>query len=176
MDYWPNVDAVRWFASDILPRVRARHPEVDFAIVGMRPTPEVLKLAREGILVTGTVPDVRPFLRHAGAVVAPLRVARGVQNKILEAMAMGCAVVASAACASGIEADAGRDFIVAADANEFVERIVELIESPARRADIGTRARQRICDVYSWPARLSRIDDLLAESGTEQREAVACAS
>lgn len=176
MDYWPNIDAARWFATEILPAIRARHPEVCFTIVGMRPSSDVLALAGEHITVTGTVPDVRPFLRHAGIVVAPLRIARGVQNKILEAMAMGCPVVASATCAPGVEAEAGREFMAAANASEFVERIVELIESAEIRATIGSRARVRVRADYSWPARLSRIGTLIEGRRDDRDVRLACAS
>ena len=88
MDYWPNVDGVAWFVADMLPLLLLQWPQLRFYIVGRSPTPQVLALASERVVVTGTVPDVRPYLQHACAVVAPLRVARGIQNKILEAMAM----------------------------------------------------------------------------------------
>src|SRR3546814_1547373 len=114
MDYRPNIDAVRWFASDILPRVRARHPSARFAIVGRAPTAEVRALEKlSGVTVTGEVPDVRPWLAAADAVVAPLLLARGVQNKLLEAMAMARPVVASAAAATGIDAEPGEHLLVA---------------------------------------------------------------
>src|SRR3546814_12693806 len=106
VDDRPNIDAVRWFASDILPRVRARHPSARVAIVGRAPTAEVRALEKlSGVTVTGEVPDVRPWLAAADAVVAPLLLARGVQNKLLEAMAMARPVVASAAAATGIDAE-----------------------------------------------------------------------
>ena len=94
MDYWPNIDAVSWFAREIFPAIRARHPRALFAIVGARPGAEVQQLATlPGVLVTGTVPDVRPYVAHAAVCVAPLRIARGIQNKVLEAMSMGRTVV-----------------------------------------------------------------------------------
>ena len=103
MDYWPNVDAVCSFADEVWPGILEEWPAARFYIVGMNPSDAVRALAqRPGICVTGTVPDVRPWLHHARAVVAPLRVARGVQNKILEAMAMGRPVIASATCAVGL--------------------------------------------------------------------------
>ena len=103
MDYWPNVDGVRWFVEAVWPRVRDAFAAAHFMIVGMRPTAAVKALASPSVTVTGTVPDVRPYLQHADVVVAPLRVARGVQNKILEAMAMGKPVVATNACGAGID-------------------------------------------------------------------------
>ena len=89
MDYWPNVDAVTWFARDVLPTIATQRPRARFYIVGIAPTPAVQALAQDPrVVVTGRVPDVRPYLKHARVVVAPLRVARGIQNKVLEAMAM----------------------------------------------------------------------------------------
>src|SRR5512135_174358 len=117
MDYWPNIDAVSWFAERIFPAVRDAVADAQFAIVGSRPCKAVLALARQpGVVVTGGVADVRPFLAHAACAVAPLRIARGVQNKVLEAMAMGRPVVATAQAAEGIRAEAGRDFILAQSA------------------------------------------------------------
>ena len=161
MDYWPNVDAVTWFASDVLPALVARVPSLRFTIVGMRPTPAVQALAGEHVVVTGTVPDVRPYLAHAAVVVAPLRIARGVQNKVLEAMAMGRPVVASAACAGGIDATPGAEFAVAATAPEYVEQIVGLLDDPSRAEAMGAAARRRVLERYSWDARLSQIDHWL---------------
>src|SRR5690606_20476399 len=114
MDYRPNIDAVRWFANDILPLVRKRQPQARFAIVGRAPTDEVRALeALSGVIVTGEVPDVRPWLAAADVVVAPLLLARGVQNKLLEAMAMARPVVATAAAATGIDAVPGEHLLVA---------------------------------------------------------------
>ncbi|MEJ7670345.1 MAG: TIGR03087 family PEP-CTERM/XrtA system glycosyltransferase [Casimicrobiaceae bacterium] len=161
MDYWPNIDAVRWFASDILPRLRTHTPELRFYVVGMRPAPAVRALAGEAVTVTGTVPDVRPYLRHAAVIVAPLRVARGVQNKVLEAMAMGRPVVASQACAAGIEAVPGEDFETAVDAPSFAASIDALLRNPMRAAAMGGAARECVLARYSWEARLSRIDRYL---------------
>ncbi len=96
MDYWPNADAVTWFATAVMPLLLAQRPALRFHVVGANPGPDVLRLAeRPGVCVTGRVPDVRPFVAHADACVAPLRIARGIQNKVLEAMAMGRPVVAS---------------------------------------------------------------------------------
>ena len=161
MDYWPNIDAVCWFVSDILPELRSRWPALRFYIVGMRPAPQVQALAGEAVTVTGTVPDVRPYLRHAAVVAAPLRVARGVQNKILEAMAMGRPVVLSQACAAGIDATPGRDFDAAADAGRFVDAIDALLLAPERATAMGRAARARVLARYSWDAHLSRIDRYL---------------
>jgi len=165
MDYWPNVDAVSWFASDILPGLTDAFPAVHFYIVGMRPTAAARMLAGDHVTVTGTVPDVRPYLAHARLVVAPLRIARGVQNKVLEAMAMGRPVLASAACAGGIDARPGVDIEVAADAQDFVARARELLGDAARGDALGRQARACVLSRYSWEARLARIDTYLEAAG-----------
>ena len=158
MDYWPNVDAVVWFAREVLPLLHRAEPRIAFHIVGRSPAAAVQALAGEHVAVTGTVADVRPYLQHAAVVVAPLRLARGIQNKVLEAMAMARPVVASADCAAAIDAEAGRELVPAGDAADFARRVGELLQAPARAAAIGAAARERVLAGYSWTARLSRID------------------
>ncbi|BAL25903.1 sugar transferase, PEP-CTERM/EpsH1 system associated [Azoarcus sp. KH32C] len=161
MDYWPNVDAVCWFAREILPAVRAARADARFFVVGMNPAPEVQALAGEGVVVTGSVPDVRPWIAGADVVVAPLRVARGIQNKVLEAMAMARPVVVSAASATGLAGESGREFIVAGGEGEFAQRVLELLGNPGRGAAMGVAARQCVQRAYSWEAHLTRLDALL---------------
>ncbi len=163
MDYWPNVDAVGWFAKELFPRLKATRPGLRFAIVGRAPTPAVQALAGDGVIVTGTVPDVRPWLQHAAAVVAPLRVARGIQNKILEAMAMAKAVVATEGCASVLEARPGEDIVPAADGEAVVAALAQLLDDPARAAAIGSAARRRVLGHYAWSAHLAVVDRHLAD-------------
>ena len=164
MDYWPNVDAVSWFAREILPVLRRARPGLRFHIVGRSPTPAVLALASDAVRVTGTVPDVRPYLQHATVVVAPLRLARGIQNKLLEAMAMARPVVASQACAQAIDARDGIELAWAADAADFVARIEALLDAPQQAAQLGAAARRRVLERYSWSAHLAGIDIHLAPS------------
>ncbi|MEX6724499.1 TIGR03087 family PEP-CTERM/XrtA system glycosyltransferase [Parapedomonas caeni] len=162
MDYLANVDAVSWFADDVLPLVRQSHPEATFTIVGARPTPKVQTLGkRPGITVTGTVDDVRPYIAAADIAVAPLRIARGVQNKVLEAMAMARTVVASAAAAQGINAEDGRHFIVADSAADMARVIGELAGDAPRRAAIGHDARALVLDQYDWGHCLATLDTML---------------
>jgi sugar transferase (PEP-CTERM/EpsH1 system associated) len=161
MDYWPNIDAVTWFVQEILPRVRESWPRVRFHIVGRAPSDAVHALASDAVRVTGGVPDIRPYLQHAGAVVAPLRLARGIQNKILEAMAMGRPVVASDACMAGIDAQAGNELLVASTAEDFAARIDELLRQPACAAAVGAAARTKVVQRYSWDAHLAVIDPYL---------------
>ena len=161
MDYWPNIDAVTWFVNDILPALRKTWPDICFYIVGRSPPPAVQSLASNAVVVTGTVPDVRPFLQHAALVVAPLRVARGIQNKILEAMAMARPVVASQSCVEAIEAKCGDELISATSASDFVREIDALLKSPEIAAAVGTAGRQRVVKSYSWDAHLAAIDPYL---------------
>jgi len=131
MDYRPNVDAVRWFAEAVLPRVRAEVPEAAFWIVGARPAEAVRRLERlPGVRVTGAVPDTRPWLAHAAAAVAPLRIARGVQNKVLEAYAMARPVAATPQAAEGIELPPGAGDWIAGDADGLARRVVALLREP----------------------------------------------
>lgn len=160
MDYWPNVDAVQWFAQDVMPLLRARFPELRFYIVGARPAPAVLELGKQpNIVVTGTVPDVRPYIRHARAAVAPLRIARGIQNKVLEAMAMATPVVVSPQALEGIEAEPGRELVLAQDAPGFVEAVAALLARGDN--DMGLAARARVERKYSWPSNLACIGERL---------------
>lgn len=156
MDYWPNIDAVKWFVDNVLPRVRASVPDARFYIVGSRPAPEVLALASEAVVVTGTVPDVRPYLAHCVAAVAPLRIARGIQNKVLEAMAMGRPVVCSPEAFEGIEAVPGRELIVANAPDDYADSVIALLRSPGTA--MGQAARASVERRYSWAAHLAPIE------------------
>ena len=157
MDYWPNVDAVSWFAERVFPAVRDAVPGAQFTIVGSRPAEAVLALARQpGVVVTGSVPDIRPWLAHAACAVAPLRIARGVQNKVLEAMAMARPVVASAQAAEGIRAEAGRDLILAQGEADFARAVAAQL----RAAASAPQARDRILENYDWSRNLSTVDAL----------------
>jgi sugar transferase (PEP-CTERM/EpsH1 system associated) len=161
MDYWPNADAAVYFARSILPRVREVIADARFFVVGANPTDEVRALTGDdGIVVTGRVPDVRPYIAHAAVVVAPLRIARGVQNKVLEGMAMAKPVVVSPQAAIGIAAESGRELIVADDEDAFVDAIRSIV-SGGVAATIGTDARARVVKDYSWSSSLDRVDSLI---------------
>lgn len=161
MDYWPNVDAVRWFSNDILPIIRKTWPGLRFYIVGRNPDVSVQSLGSGGVVVTGTVPDVRPYLQYADVVVAPLRLARGIQNKILEAMSMGRPVVASGACVSAIQAQSSVDIVSADSVEEYVMAINEILSDPLRAQRLGVAARDCVVRRYSWSAHLAGIDQYL---------------
>jgi sugar transferase (PEP-CTERM/EpsH1 system associated) len=158
MDYWPNGDAVAWFAHEVLPQIQAREPRAEFWIVGSHPSPEVRALgARPGVHVTGRVPDVRPYMAHAGAVVAPLRVARGVQNKVLEAYAMAQNVVLTSASANGLHPTPLTARQTHDDPEGQARAVLEALARPAR----VDAARQYVMERYSWPYAFERLDDAL---------------
>ncbi len=163
MDYFPNVDGCRWFADAILPLVRARVPDVRFSIVGAHPTPEVRALAqRPGITVTGFVDDTRDWLRRASVAVAPLRIARGIQNKVLEALAMGLPTVGTTPATQGTEGTAGRDFEVADDAESFARAVADLLIDRERAHALGAAGRKYVEENYDWEVCLRVLDDILA--------------
>ena len=165
MDYPPNAEAVAAFARDVWPLVRKVRPDARFAIVGRDPTAAVKRLGQGGnIIVTGAVDDIRSWLAAASLVVAPLRMARGVQNKVLEAMAMARPVVASPAAFEGIEAEPGRDLVVADAPEAQADAILSLLADPDRAAALGTAARARVESAYRWDARLAPLAGLLTGS------------
>lgn len=162
MDYWPNVDAVVRFARGLFPEIRRRIPGARFCIVGARPAAEVTRLGElPGVTVTGAVPDIRPYLAHASLAVAPLRMARGVQNKVLEAMAMARPVLASPQAAEGIDAKVGSELLVAADETDFVRQAVQVLESDGASC-AGAAGRARVVASYAWESSLGRFEHLLS--------------
>jgi sugar transferase (PEP-CTERM/EpsH1 system associated) len=162
MDYWPNVDAVCWFVREVFPLVRKQAPDVCFHTVGMNPSSAVRKLASDSVVVTGRVADVRPYLRHAAVAVAPLRVGRGLQNKVLEAMAMARPVVASRAAATGLAVRPGAEIEVADTAPDFARCVLALLDAASGNA-LGAAARKRVVSAYDWDANLAPLQRLLAE-------------
>ncbi len=162
MDYWPNVDAVTWFAREVLPALRPRWPRLRLHVVGRSPTPAVQALAGDAVVVTGTVPDVRPYLQHAAVVVAPLRLARGVQNKILEAMAMARPVVAASTCVDALTAVDGNSLLAADDVPAYQAQIEHLLRHPHLGDRIGQAARHCVVAHYHWTASLAGLDRSLA--------------
>jgi sugar transferase (PEP-CTERM/EpsH1 system associated) len=163
MDYFPNVDAVTWFCDRVLPMVQAQIPEATLTICGSRPNPAVLRLAqRRGLAVTGRVPDTRPYLDAAEIFVAPLRVARGVQNKVLEALAMGLPCVASSVAWRGTVVPQGDGILVADDAAEFAERVVRLLRSSALRAEMAVKGRAAVEAEYRWDVPMAALDHVIA--------------
>ena len=159
MDYWPNVDAADWFAHVIFPAVREQNPQARFYIVGSRPTPKVQALASlAGVWVSGSVPDIRPYIAHAKIAVAPLQIARGIQNKVLEAMAMAKPVVVTPQALEGIHAEPGRELWLAENAAQFIAAVSTLIAQS--QDSMGRNARQKVLKNYSWSGNLAQIDAL----------------
>ena len=158
MDYWANVHAVEWFVQNVWPDLKSRYEELRFAIVGSNPAPDVQRLADEpGIMVTGRVPDVRPWIAGAKVSVAPLRIARGVQNKVLEAMAMGTPIAATPEAVEGISCSAPDHMRVASRAEAMVTEISALLEDREGALDMAARARDLVEKSYQWDAQLARL-------------------
>jgi sugar transferase (PEP-CTERM/EpsH1 system associated) len=160
MDYWPNADAVAWFAAEVMPVLSAARPSLEFHIVGANPGPGTMSLADlPGVRVTGRVPDVRPYLAHADVCVAPLRIARGIQNKVLEAMAMGRPVVASPQAFEGVRAIPGNELLVADGREATASAILAVVDG--MHAGLGPAARTAMEMSYAWSATLAPLDNIL---------------
>lgn len=163
MDYRPNVDAVDYFARRTFPAIRAKHPSTLFAIVGRDPTPAVRELAKlKNVIVTGSVPDVRPWLAAASVVVAPLDIARGIQNKVLEAMSMARPVVASPAAFEGIDAVPGEHLHVA-HGYDMANTVLHLLTHAEEGEEMGRAAREHVIARYDWEAQLRGLDSLIGQ-------------
>jgi len=162
MDYYPNVDGCVWFAREILPRVQAAVPGARFTIIGSRPNAEVLALGMlPGVRVTGFVDDVRDELARATLSVAPLRVARGIQNKVLEALAMGLPTVGTTSATQGVEGTPGEHFLVADDASSFADAVIGLLRDPERAEALGRRGRAFVEGTYDWERCLAPLDAVI---------------
>jgi polysaccharide biosynthesis protein PslH len=162
MDYFPNQQATERFAKRIFPLVKKHNPKAEFLVVGANPSQAVKNLAKiEGITVTGTVPDVREYVSGAALTVAPLEIARGVQNKILESLAMEVPVVATATAAKGVDAIPGKHLLVADDDQIFADQVIRIMDSKALRRELGEAGRLRVIDRHSWATSLSRLDAIV---------------
>lgn len=164
MDYLPNEDAVEWFAREAFPRIRARHGEARFLIVGAKPSARVRALsAISGVSVSGRLDDVRPSVWRAALSVAPIRLARGVQNKVLEAMAMGKAVLVTPAAFEGLEGTTDADLALCPpDPERFAREACLLLENPGLRRSMGLRARTLVERRYAWDQCFAEWGRLLA--------------
>lgn len=152
MDWMPNEDGIGWFCETVLPRVRAQVPEATVAIVGRNPSPRIRALATQhaGVSVTGTVPDVRPYLERAGVLVVPLRVGGGTRLKIYEGMAMGRPTVSTTIGAEGLPVSHGDEILIADAPEEFAAAITRLLQVPAEGDALGARAAARVRRDFSW--------------------------
>ncbi|UIP05651.1 TIGR03087 family PEP-CTERM/XrtA system glycosyltransferase [Erythrobacter sp. SDW2] len=166
MDYQPNIVAAERVIHAILPGIRAQHPGATFHIVGRAPAPKLLLHdGKDNIRVWGEVPDVKPFLAAADLVIAPLTIARGIQNKVLEAMAMARPVLVSPEAATGIDAEDGKHFAIAADDRMMIGRALALIEERDEAAAMGRSAREYVLRNQSWPAMLTPLRDIVSPGG-----------
>jgi sugar transferase (PEP-CTERM/EpsH1 system associated) len=165
MDYPPNIDAARWFATEILPEARRNTPGLRFAVVGANPTREVKALAElDGVLVTGRVPEVVPYINHAQVCVAPLRIARGIQNKVLEAMAVARPVVTTTGALTGIAAQPGRDVLLADTVPGFAAAIADALD-PERARSLGDAARRFVMAHHAWDRVFDPFDAMIDDTG-----------
>jgi len=163
MDYFPNQQAAVSFCRDILPELQRRRPGTRFDIVGADPSPEIRELGRLlGVRVTGSVPDVRPFVTQAALTVAPLEIARGTQNKILESMAMGVPVVCSRQASGGVDAVPGEHLLTYDNPEQLIEAVLSVLDSRQLRTRLAEAGRSRVMNNHSWPSSMQRLDALIA--------------
>ena len=151
MDWYPNEDAVAFFTDDILPGIRSEVPDMRFSIVGGNPSARVQKLAeRDGVIVTGRVPEIKPYFAEATVFVVPLRIGSGTRLKILEALAMGKAIVSTSVGAEGLDLKDGEEIFIADAPKLFAEAVTRLLTDPALRRRIGENGRARVEKDYDW--------------------------
>jgi len=159
MDYRPNIDAALWFAGDILPRIRAARPEVQFFIVGQKPALSLLKRhGTSGVTVTGTVEDVRPFIAEAAAYVAPLRMGGGTRFKLLEAMALARPIVSTAIGAEGFAVRSGQELLLADAPADFADAVLALLADPDRAQALGRAGQAFVRQHYDWSVIIPKLE------------------
>lgn len=165
LDYAPNIEGVTWFATEVMTMLRHRFPTIDFWMVGERPTHAVRALARSDIHIARAGTDIRPYLAHAEAVVAPLRVVRGIENNVLEGMAMGRAVVATPAAIDGLNLVLGEEVLCSAGAPGFATCVATILGGRAEA--LAARGRARVEADYGWSTALRPLDELFASSKSQ---------
>jgi len=164
MDYYPNQECMFDFCANTLPRIRQRHPDTKLLIVGADPSPRVRQLGElPGVTVTGSVPDVRPYVQRSALMVAPLNIARGTQNKILEAMAMGVPVVTSGVAAGGVDATAGEHFLVGNSHEEIANAVSSILNDLKLRSSLAIAGRARMLTYHAWPRSMQRLDAIIEQ-------------
>ncbi|MGD9825114.1 TIGR03087 family PEP-CTERM/XrtA system glycosyltransferase [Desulfobacter sp.] len=162
MDYYANVEGVSWFCRKVFPRIRSEHPDLLFYIVGSNPGPEVKALGdRQGVRVTGFVDDIRPYYRGADVCVIPLRIAAGVQNKVLEAMAMARPVVTTGKAFEGIKGKPDVHVLIEDDPKHFADKVVQLLNSEEKGKVLAGNARDFILENYNWQTNIRALERLL---------------
>ena len=163
MDYYPNQECMSRFCQQVWPLLKQQRPAMKLLIVGADPSPEMRALGElPGVTVTGSVPDVRPYIRGSALMVAPLAIARGTQNKILEAMAMGVPVVTSSPAAGGVDAEAEQHFLVADSPADLAAAVLRIVSNPAERQRLATAGRERMLSHHAWPRSMQRLDTIIS--------------
>lgn len=164
MDYYANIDGVYWFCEEVLPIIKRAFPGIIFKIVGKNPTRKIKKLGQiKDVLVTGYVSDIRKYYWESDICVMPLRIARGIQNKVLEAMSTGNAVVATSNASDGIQCQHNRDIIVVDSSTDFANAVISLLEDDTKRKDLGKQATKSIQKNYSWGTHLQSLTRVLEQ-------------
>jgi glycosyltransferase involved in cell wall biosynthesis len=165
MDFRPNIDAVLWFAREVLPSIREERPQVRFWIVGKDPHPRLAPLQQDpGVVVTGFVDDIRPYIGSAALYVIPLRIGGGTRLKVLEAMAMGKAIVSTTVGCEGFDLEQGQHLAIADEAETFARTVVELLDHAERRGELGQTARQYAAAHYDWQMIVPLLEKVYEQS------------
>ncbi len=165
MDYFPNQQCMIEFCDRTFPLIRKKLPDAKLYIVGAEPSARIKSLEEiEGVTVTGSVPDVRPYIMRTAAMVAPLNIARGTQNKILEAMAMGVPVVSSTLAAGGIDALPNEHFLIADTPDTYAHQLLSLMESPELRDRFAQAGRERVLSHHNWQDSMTKMESLIVQS------------
>jgi len=171
MDYYPNQECMLRFCKEVLPRVQAQQPTARLTIVGADPTAAIRKLGElPNVTVTGSVPDVRSFVRRSAVMVAPLSIAHGTQNKILEAMAMGVPVVTSSLGAAGVDVVKGEHLLVADDPENCAQAVLKLMQDRGERERLSEAGRARMMSHHNWPTSMRRLEAILGEAMARYRK------
>jgi polysaccharide biosynthesis protein PslH len=170
MDWLPNIDGIRWFVQEILPLIRRERPGCTVTIAGRKPTPEVEQLASpsSGITVTGTVPDIRPYLWGSAIAIVPLRIGGGTRLKIYESMAAGIPVISTTVGAEGLTCHDGRDVVIADSAEAFARRCLEMLDRPELRRRIADEASHLVATQFSWEAVAKSFEDVLRSAAAKR--------
>ncbi|MGQ9458358.1 MAG: glycosyltransferase, partial [Anaerolineae bacterium] len=169
MDFRPNVDGVLWFWQEVWPLVRAKAPEAHFYVVGQRPHPRLAPLVEDpSVTVTGFVPDVRPYIANAAVYVIPLRIGGGTRLKVLEAMAMGKAIVSTSLGCEGFPLRSGEHLLMADTPGAFAEAVLILLEDAPKRKALGAVAQALAATQYDWAALVPRLEEILWKAAQER--------
>jgi glycosyltransferase involved in cell wall biosynthesis len=158
MNYYPNIEGLLFFLDDVFPLVKRQRPGARLLIVGQQPPPSILERASDDIVVTGLVDDVRPYLERAAVAIAPLRIGGGTRLKIVEAMSMGKAIVATHLGAEGLDVKDGVDILLADTAEDFARHVVRVLDDPLLAQRLGEAARHSAETRYSWRGAVNRLE------------------